>query len=339
MVVSEGRVYVLDRGREPHVVSVDAASGATIRRYVEHVPWAGDTIVPVGLGVRASRDSTHVLVLDRGKRLVHVVSAREREREAGLPRYHQLAQALPQSDNPTSIAAASWGVALGGTLTEGTRLALTTNLSDWRLLQDTARSRFGLPRNSFLRGISMAGVVALHPTERRALVASRFDRTVEAVDVDAGSVVRWALDGGVDAPVVSLRRARDSSVRLAWRPGTRLHFVSATASTHAAAFLDCDCLTRPPSANDMTRVWVVRWDGRPALRLIAPVKLSAIALAPDGTALLGTTEVGGWHRLVRWPLRGMLTQYDTGRGTRLTAGPSPSATSRTRSDSYREDGP
>lgn len=303
VVVNSRIAFVLDRGQTPHVTAVDMISGATLRRFVPHAPSPGDTLVPVSMGLGHANVTPQLFLVDARSRRLVITPATAHGRE--LLTYTNLEAVLQRSDNPFSIAFAPWGMGIAGTLTTGSRFLYSPDGIHWTRWVDTAAAVYGLPPASFMRALATSSMILLPPTtnsKHLIFLPSKYDRSIEAVDLDHGTDRRIVLDSSEGAPA-TLRLASDGSVRIAWRNDARLHFVAAASSRPFAALLDCDCRSLGGDTTlERRQVWLMDWQGHLLARLVSPYKVSGMALRDDASGLIATVQMGAWQRLVEWKL-------------------------------------
>ncbi|HYD52394.1 MAG TPA: hypothetical protein VEA99_07195 [Gemmatimonadaceae bacterium] len=293
-------LVVLDERREPHLVRSARRAGSTTQRVLPHVLAERDSLRPVAVAMHATSQGRAVVVLDaRRQRLLSVDVG-----DAGFRRHFvqlDLRGVLDRSDNPQSIGAAPWGIALAGVMTGGTRVAYSRDLRSWEKFRDTASVRFGFPVTSFARSLAGSSLVLLHPNQQRAMLASAYHRSLWILDLRNATSRVLQFDSTTRAPA-RLRRAADSSVRLTWDGSVRRHFMGAAASSDYVALLDCDCRARDETPDDQTLIWLVDWQGELIALLKAPTKLVHVGFGRDGRELLAAAKDGPWQRIVSWDL-------------------------------------
>lgn len=303
VVVSSRIAFVLDRGQTPHVTAVDMISGATLRRFVPHASSPGDTVGPVSMGLRRANVAPQLFLVDARSRRLVITPAAVHGRERLT--YTSLEAVLQSSDNPFSIAFAPWGMGIAGTLTGGSRFLYSPDGIHWTRWVDTTAAVYGLPLASFMRALATSSMILLPPianSRHLIFLPSKYDRSIDAVDLDRRTGRRIVLDSSEGAPA-TLRLASDGSVRIAWRNDARLHFVAAASSRPVAALLDCNCRSLGGDTTfDRRQVWLMDWHGHLMARLVSPYKISGIALPDDASALIATVQIGAWQRLVEWKL-------------------------------------
>lgn len=293
--------FILDTDREPHVTQVDIGSAETVRRFIPHLLANRDTIKPLGISLKSGGDEASVLLLDaQSRRLVQASTALSAA--AQRPTFLDLRKILAPSDNPASIASASWGVALSGTMASGVAFVYSSNLAHWEAWRDTTRLRFGLPPESFMRSLAGTSIIGMHPSQPWLVLASLFQREIAIIDTRSGTLKRFSIDSIVGPPA-RLRVAKDKSVRIAWDTTKRRYFEALAVSDSLIALLDCDCRARPDTAADWRQIWLFGWNGHPLARMRSTRPVRSIAITRDGRSLLAAVADEGWYRLVKWPLK------------------------------------
>ena len=294
---SSDAYLVLDRGRDPHVTML-TRSGFPSKYLIPNVIGTGDTIGPLSLAVTSLNGREAVVILDARKRLL--VQPLHRGRGGASLSSYDLRDALPRSDNPSSVGGSRWGIAISGVMTGATTIASTYDLRRWHLWRDTTSSPFGFVTGSFLYALSNTSRVVTHPTQRLVFRAFQYRRAFEIIDLQAATVKRVSIDSTAEAPA-RLRSAEDGSVRLTWSRNAKRHFVSVTATDSLIAALDCDCSLGAPPQQRSTTIWLFRWDGEAVARLSSPLTVKSVTLTSDGS-LIAAMQLGEHNQLVRWKL-------------------------------------
>ncbi|MGH7653090.1 MAG: hypothetical protein ACREN6_00370 [Gemmatimonadaceae bacterium] len=282
------------------MTEIDMSSGKTIRRFVPHVFGSHDTTGFLDFGVRRTDWNTELLLLDgRGRRLIDAPTARAAN--GAQLRAFDLRGVLNKSDNPIGVGVASWGVAVSGTMMNGTVLAFSADAVHWAAWRDTTPVVDGMPLESFMRSLAATTMVLLHPSKRIALLPGKFQESMTIVDIGARTSRQVTIDSLL-APPARFRMASDSGVRISWRPDARLHFLAGAASRSFVALVDCDCSFDGDPGQNARRIWLIDWDGVAIARFRAPVPVIGITITADERQLVAIVQDGPWQHLVAWSI-------------------------------------